>query len=380
MWGMLVLALILGGGVVWLWRRNQTLQDQLLVAESQRRAIEDELDRLKHLQAGIISAIPHGLLILDRHQFIAQANPSAEILFGAELVGKSIMASIRDAELDYLVQSTLKRSAQETHEDHIEYKNRNLRVLLTPFQIQGEVQLIILLMDETELLRLSRARREMVANISHELRTPITTISLLADTLMTEGMLDKKKARKMLRDISRQTAELTQIVQEMRDLSKIESGQMPIRLTDCLIGQVIHNSIEPLLSLAEDKQQTVNVSVPNNVSVLADTDQIQRVLKNITHNAIKFTPEGGIIEIFTQIHNNEVIVAVRDTGQGISAENLPRIFERFFQEDFARSDGTGLGLAISRHIILAHGERIWVESQQGQGSTFFFTLSLASVN
>jgi two-component system phosphate regulon sensor histidine kinase PhoR len=166
-------------------------------------------------------------------------------------------------------------------------------------------------------------------------------------------------------------------VQEMRDLSLIESGQMPVRMTPTSLHMVVQASIEPLLTLAENKAQVITIDVPENILVLADERQIQRAIKNIVHNAIKFTPEGGQIDVTTAVTDEEAIIAVRDSGPGIAAEEVTRIFERFYQVDRARREGTGLGLAIVRHIVMSHGGRTWAESVEGQGTTFFIALALA---
>ena len=186
-----------------------------------------------------------------------------------------------------------------------------------------------------------------------------------------------KKSRKIASEIRREVNTLTQLVQEMRDLSLIESGQMPVRLTPDNLLDIITAGVEPLLTLAENKEQTITIDVPGDILVLADDLQIRRAVKNIVHNAVKFSPNGGQIHITATTTEDEAIIAVKDTGPGIPAADLERIFERFFQVDRARRTGTGLGLAIVRHIVLAHGGRVWVESVEGAGATFYFALALA---
>jgi two-component system phosphate regulon sensor histidine kinase PhoR len=374
------LAFFLGGLVLillaWIWRQERlrgSLQDRLLMLEIQQRTLEEQTTATLSLRDGLLKATPLGILVVDAQKRILFANHSSEALFGKGLSGKTLMAALRDPSLDDLVNET----NDQAQDDIFEYRQQSFKAIVTPLGPDSGNLKIICLQDETEIRRLMRARRDMVANVSHELRTPITTIGLLAETLVADGLTDKKRARKMLKDINVQVATLTQLVQEMRDLSKIESGQMPIKLETCHLADTIQASLEGLMSLAEDKQQTIHVNQDPGLQVLADPLQIQRVLKNIVHNAIKFTPLGGRIEVHAHQKDGEVLVIVKDNGIGIESENIPRIFERFFQEDFARTDGTGLGLAIARHIVLAHGERIWLESLKNEGTSIFFTLSLS---
>lgn len=218
----------------------------------------------------------------------------------------------------------------------------------------------------------------MVANVTHELSTPITAIGLLAETLFNVAQTEKpKKLRKLAKDIRVELETLTHLVEEMRDLSLIESGQMPVRLMPTDLLGIVQATIEQLQPLAEGKNHNTNLDIVPGILVLADERQIQRAIKNILHNAIKFTPAGGQIHLKATTNDNEAILAVTDNGPGIPADDLPRVFERFFQVDRARHDGTGLGLAIVRHIVLAHGGRTWAESTQGQGATFYITLALA---
>ncbi len=360
-----------------LWQQNQALHAQILLAESGQRQADTQRTYAIQIRDHLLEAISDGVLLLDTQQRVLLMNSAAEALLDGDLTGETLIAATRHYELDTLVQNA-RPDDQDTNEKQIELNDYQMRARVFHLQtIDGPLSLLIL-RDETTLRRLSRARRDMVANISHELRTPITTVSLLVDTLLNGAMDKKKNTRKMLRDIQRETATLTQLVQEMRDLSLIESGQMPVKLMPTPLESLVHEGIEPLESLLENKEVTLDISLPEGVIVLADASQVQRVLKNIVHNAIKFTPEGGKIQVWAEVvpGDDELKIAVQDTGPGIAKENLDRIFERFFQENRARSDGTGLGLAIARHIIRAHGGRIWAQSVLDSGTCFYFTIPL----
>ncbi len=228
--------------------------------------------------------------------------------------------------------------------------------------------------DVTELLRLGRARRDFLANVSHDLRTPIAAIQLMVETLRT-GSVNDARSEKLLNSIYEQTASLQQLSQEMLDLSMIESGRMPFKLVETSLAAVLAPTCQRMAAQAEHKGVRLTLQPLPHVRMWADVNQVQRTLQNLLHNAIKYTPTGGDIDISVEVGDEEVTVAVADTGVGIAAKDVRQVFERFYKANRGRSDeGTGLGLAIARHIIMGHGGRIWVESEPGHGATFFFTL------
>lgn len=180
---------------------------------------------------------------------------------------------------------------------------------------------------------------------------------------------------------------MTQMVEELLELSRIESGQVPLRLEPTAVSDLMLNPVERLREMANRHQINLILDIPTNLpSVLADSYRIHQVVTNLLHNAIKFTDEGGKITLHSFVKNgrfpNSVVFSIADTGSGIAKEDLPRIFERFYKSDRARTrqrGGTGLGLAICKHIVEAHNGRIWVKSKEGKGSTFFFTLPRSEI-
>ena len=234
---------------------------------------------------------------------------------------------------------------------------------------------MLALQDVSEVQRLGRARRDFVANISHDLRTPLASIRLLVDTLQAGALNDQKAAAEMLSKIGIEVDALTQLARELLDLAMIESGQMPLKLERTDLSDLVQAQIERFAPQARSKQQSLVLDIPPGTCALADGEMIGRVLSNLLHNACKFTPSGGQISVGAHLDNDNVTVWVADTGPGISPEDLTRIFERFYKVDRARGQsGTGLGLAIARHIVEGHGGRIWAESSLGHGATFRFTL------
>jgi two-component system phosphate regulon sensor histidine kinase PhoR len=244
-------------------------------------------------------------------------------------------------------------------------------------------------------------RRDFISNISHELRTPLAGLKALADTLRDGALEDPPAARRFLDRIETEVDALTQMVEELLELSRIESGRMPLRLQPTAVADVVLPPAERLSPQVERAELNLVVDLPEDLPpVLTEQERMQQVVTNIVHNAIKFTPADGRIVVSgrtLQVEDDSqalldlyglepgtipagewVVLSVQDTGIGIPAQDLDRIFERFYKIDRARSGGgTGLGLAIAKHIVQAHGGQIWAESREGQGSTFYFTLPVA---
>jgi len=247
----------------------------------------------------------------------------------------------------------------------------------------------IVIEDLTELRRLERMRRDFIANVSHELRTPLASVRLLAETLEEAIDTNRDKAQMFLEKIETEIQHLTILVSELLELSRIESGLAPMVIEPVQAEQLVREVMARMLPQAQRHRVVLRTEIQDgNVLVAADSKQIARTLVNLVHNAIKFTPSGGVVTIGTlsQTGGQTQRFFVRDSGVGIREEELSRIFERFYKADRARSktdyigpggSGSGLGLAIARHVVEAHGGRITVESTPGQGSTFTFTLPVA---
>jgi len=253
-----------------------------------------------------------------------------------------------------------------------------LGVIVTPFQ--GEPGCVVLVQDLSELRKLETIRRDFIANLSHELRTPIASLKVLTETLRDGAIEQPSVAKDFLDKMNAEVDRLAQMVQEMGDLSRIESGEAPLQRRPVNIADIVARVVERLKAQSERAGLRLETQIASALpQVLADEGRIEQVLLNLIHNAIKFTPPGGRIDITAKLYGNKLSVSVSDTGVGISPDDLPRVFERFYKADRARAGGgTGLGLAIARHVVEAHGGLIWAESVEGKGSTFSFTLPLAS--
>jgi two-component system phosphate regulon sensor histidine kinase PhoR len=319
------------------------------------------------------------LLVVDDSRRIMTANRSARILFDHENANGELLVDVTGSlELDSMVLDALGYQ-EETFEDQIVLQRRTYRVRAQVVR-EDKTYIGLALQDITDLVRLNRARRDMVANISHELRTPIANIRLSIDSLFHEQDKPKRKASiSALKSIARETDALLWLVQEMYDLSMIESGQSIIRGEDTSLFEIVQEALERMDDMALEKEMKLVQRVPDTIMVISDRDQIRRVLVNLIHNAIKFSPYGGTIAIEASQEAEDAHIIVIDEGPGVANDYVERIFERFYQVDPARSTGmgSGLGLAICKHIVEAHGGRIWVESNQNEkGGRFHFTLPL----
>ena len=237
---------------------------------------------------------------------------------------------------------------------------------------------------------MERVRRDFIANISHELRTPLASVRLLAETLEEVIDTDRDNAQMFLEKIETEVQYLNELVTELLELSRIESGLVPMMIEPVEAERLVREVMARMLPQAQRHRVMLRTDIQEGkIRVAGDSKQIARVLVNLVHNAIKFTPSGGTVTIGTalQAGGQTQRFFVRDTGVGIRPGELPRIFERFYKADRARSktdfigpggSGTGLGLAIARHVVEAHGGRITVESRVGHGSTFTFTLPVAT--
>ena len=229
----------------------------------------------------------------------------------------------------------------------------------------------LVLEDVSELRRLQRIRAEFIDNLSHELRTPLTTISLLAETAGRDAESASPRLRDRIAKIEVETGHLIQMVNELLDLSRIESGTVQLLLDDVDLVRLARTTAERLRMFAERQGLRIDLDLPDHVSpVRGDEDRLGQVLVNLLHNAVKFSPDGGRIVVGVREDPREIRVWVRDPGIGVPRVDLARIFERFYKVDRARvrgRGGTGLGLSIARHVIESHGGRIWAESEEGSG-------------
>jgi two-component system phosphate regulon sensor histidine kinase PhoR len=287
---------------------------------------------------------------------------------------------VRDHEIDGLVRSSLKETAEKTGQLEAGGRKRFLRVIAAPLKGKGEGGALALFQDLSQLHSLQTMRREFVGNVSHELRTPLATIKAIVETLEDGAIDNKEEALGFLKRVDSEVDRMTQLVSELTELSRIETGRADLNITPMDMNDLVEAVANQLKPQTEREELKTTTELATGLPLVpADSGRIRQVLVNLLHNATKFTPRGGHIKMSTTIDGNSVVVSIADSGIGISEEDLPHIFQRFYKADKARSGGgTGLGLAIAKHIVQAHNGSIWAESVEGKGSTFFFRLPLTA--
>ena len=350
----------------------------------------------------VLDNMADGVLITGGDGHVHLINPAAARLLGTDeqsALGRPFALVARDHRIIDLWQRCCRQDEEQFESVEMGRQGPFLQAIATPLQDAGPQACMVILQDLTRVRRLETVRRDFISNISHELRTPLASLKALVDTLRDGALEDLPAAHRFLDRMDTEVDALTQMVRELLELARIESGQVPFRLSAVSVDDVVGPPVERLRPQAERTglQLVVDLS-PGLPPVLADEERAQQVVTNLVHNAIKFTPQGGSIRVSSSTFRVSesgtiqpetlnlkpetippgqwVLIAVRDTGVGIPAEDLPRIFERFYKADRARSGGgTGLGLAIAKHIVQGHGGRIWAESVEGKGSTFYVALT-----
>jgi two-component system, OmpR family, phosphate regulon sensor histidine kinase PhoR len=351
----------------------------ILLAEAERERtsmIEMERARL----AAVLERMTDGVLIADADGRILFANPAAGKLFESKYPeGRTVAEVLRH----YKLVEAWRRCQQggEMQSESVELPNRRLFLQLVVIPDHDTSGSLLLVQDLTRVRKLETVRRDFVSNLSHELRTPLASLKALTETLRGGALEDPKVAAHFLQGIETEVDAMTQMAGELLELTRIESGQLPLEFKPFAAGELLRSAMERMRAQAERAGLTLRLDSPQELTeVRADFPRLEQVLVNLIHNAVKFTDPGGEVVLSAQVKAGFVLFSVRDTGAGIPNEDLERIFERFYKADRARSSGgTGLGLSIARHIVEAHGGKIWAESVEGRGSTFNFTIPVNSL-
>ncbi len=335
------------------------------------------------------------LVIADRRLRITRAGSTAARLAerpSQDLTGMSLIAAFGSVALDGVAREALERRTPRQGEVRLgRLGSRVYQVDALPLRAEG---LLMVLHDVTNVRRVEQVRRDFIANISHELRTPLSSIKLIAETLSGGAVDDLVTARDFAGQIEREVDHLAQLVDELLELSMIESGEVQLHIEPTPPGQIVSSVVERMRPLAERNRIRLEAlqgpgGAESTTRAAADPARLEQALVNLVHNAIKFSHPEGVVRVGWEMRPGHVRFSVRDEGIGIPASHLPRIFERFYKVDRSRARASetpgselrtgsaGLGLAIVSHIAEAHNGMVGVESEEGQGSAFWIDIPAA---
>ncbi|RKY25081.1 MAG: hypothetical protein DRP79_07010, partial [Planctomycetota bacterium] len=360
------------------------------MAESCREHTETiRTDRNK--LAVILSGMAEGVVAVNEDERVVHLNEAAERLLSAsqkESLGKPVWEITRVREVSEILSAALrdKTETQRNLQVVTQERKRFIEMHASPLcDGQGKlVGALAVLRDVSELHRLETIRSEFVANASHELKTPITAIRGLVETLIDDKELPPVKRELFLGKIKNQSLRLSSIVTDLLTLSRLESESGKLERCPVDLCEVILATAKTFVAIGEERGIAVETQVPDiSAEVWGDEEALSQVVSNLLDNAIKYTPQGGRVWVRLHLQGDDAVIEVQDTGIGIEPKDRERIFERFYRVDKARSrelGGTGLGLSIVKHIVIAHGGRVTVDSTPGTGSTFRVFLSLASAS
>ncbi len=369
------------------------LADTLNQMTDQLRTKIDELSEDRSQLMAMLTSMVEGVMVLDYRGRVLQVNPALERMFNvtrAEARGRQAADVFSHPQLNRLVEEILATRLGRKDEIVLPTTNRCLHIeaSVAGGEQDNEACAVLVFHDTTELRRLEKIRKDFVANVSHELRTPLTSIKGYVEALLDGGKDDPRTSAQFLAIILKQSDRLNLILDDLLQLSKIESGQLLFKRESLQIGTVIERTLAMIRPLADKKGHRLSVRIPVGLPpITGDEERLVQVIANLLDNAIKYTPEQGSITIAAR-HvplgsersgptTDYVDVSVADSGIGIPEADRPRVFERFYRVDKARSrelGGTGLGLAIVKHIVEGHGGQVWVEANSPTGSRFVVRL------
>lgn len=341
----------------------KNLKDTLAEISSEKNKIET-----------ILNYMTDGVVAFNLKGEVIHINPAAKQIIGKENIDITFNEYVKKYDLGISIEEVLYLETLHSREVKIDVNDKTLRIYFAAFTDEAKKPegIIAVLQDITEQQKLENMRREFVANVSHELRTPLTSIKSYAETLLDGAMEDRETTEKFLGVINSEADRMTRLVKDLLQLSRLDNRQMQWNIHEICFVELVKSCVDKMQMEAGNKQQALECFVIGEIPCIkADHDRIEQVVLNIISNAIKYTPDDGKITVYIGKTHSEVYMKVVDTGIGIPQKDLPRIFERFYRVDKARSremGGTGLGLAIAREIVEAHSGFITISSEAGNGT------------
>ena len=350
--------------------------------------IEEKIKEVKTQNqklAAIFNSMIEGVIVVDKEGRIISINPTIEKIFGVskkDVEEKTFLEAIRNNDISDVISTVLKKGQPVSAELTLMYPVRKIsEVNATPIFDNNEVAgCLVVIHDITEIRKLETVRSDFIANVSHELKTPLTSIKGFIETLLEGALDDKKNNRNFLMIIQEHAERLNNLVNDLLSLSHLESKEIVLEKKDIDVHQLVERVILGFTSQLKKRHIEVNNELPAGLSMKADKNRIEQVFTNLIDNAIKFNKEKGTVKIYSHDVNGKIKIIVEDSGIGIPEKDSTRIFERFYRVDKARSrelGGTGLGLSIVKHIIELHNGSVGVESTEGFSSRFWIVLPRA---
>jgi two-component system phosphate regulon sensor histidine kinase PhoR len=347
--------------------------------------IEDKIDKIKAQNqqlAAIFNSMAEGIIVVDKASRIISINPTIEKIFSVtkrESEGSFFLESIPNNSIAEIIAAVLEKGEFISQELNLVWPvQKILKINISPIFEKDLINgCLLVIHDITQIRRLETMRRDFIANVSHELRTPLTSIKGFVETLLEGALDDKQNSRDFLKVIHEHVDRLSRLIDDLLDLSKLESKDISIKRNKIPIKELADKVLKGFSSHLKKMSVEAKNELPDKLSLRADEDKIRQVFTNLIDNAIKFNKANGKINIYCEDRDNGIRVTVEDSGTGIPSKDIPRIFERFYRVDKARSrelGGTGLGLSIVKHIVELHGGTVGVESTEGLGSKFWFYL------
>lgn len=379
--GIAAFLVLLGGGLFFLRRERQARRTLEKKVQELNGRLKNALERLEMERARLettFSGMVEGVLLTDARGDILHTNPAFREMFGLarEVEGRSALEVLASVASDDAIRKVIQTGEPAQREIEFEKpKRRVFQVNFSPLRRDGKLSGVVSVFhDLTEIRRLEEVRRDFVANLSHELKTPLTAIRGFSETLLEESGDHPPESRRAIEVIFRHATELSHLMENLLNLSQIESGREELRLEEISVRPFVDQLLERFSMQARTKGiELLNKILDDTPSLKADPAKLNQILSNLIDNAVKYTPEGGKVWIRCQKGERGFCIEVEDTGPGIPTKEQERVFERFYRVDKARSrdsGGSGLGLAIVKHLVGLHGGDIAVESQPGQGSRF----------
>ena len=384
MWLLLIILLLTCFALHLGWRAKLRRERETWQAELSRRDAHEHATTAETVarQDALFDSMIEGVLVLDEADCVRFANRAFAQMFGTVgiLRGKALMEAVRFHEVADIVRQTRTEGRVIDHEMKLPGETERW-LQINAAALTGvdrrKLGTILVFHDLTRLKQLEATRQEFVANVSHELRTPLAMIKGYTETLLAGAKDDPATATRFLQTVERHSNRLTLLMEDLLTISSLESGQINLNLQPVAVQPVVEKVFADLKPRAEARGVKLVSEIPP-LTASADTNRLHQVLSNLADNAIKYgRAEGEVVVSGRETGDGQIEISVQDNGPGIPADSLDRIFERFYRVDKARSreqGGTGLGLSIVKHIVQAHGGKVWAASEPGGGATFFFTL------